>query len=166
MAGAAASHIDGLTERQRLAVRLLAQGKTIRETARTLGVSEKTIWSYRQKPVVQQAIYQYQTQAIEEGGGQSITSVPQAMATLQEILRDPAARDSDRIAASRAILSSAATFGERQLMERKLRDLEAALSSFAEGVTQVVTTAATPVEEPPEPLDPLLASADPEDYDE
>lgn len=158
MAPNTVSSIDGLTERQRIAVRLLAQGKTIREVSRNLNVSEKTIWNYRRKPVVQQAIYQLQSQMLAEGGGQSVVSIPTAMQCLQKIVNDTNARDSDRIAASKAILSSATSFGERQILERKLRDLEEALRNFSH-----VETAASA---DPEPLDPLLPSADPEDYDE
>lgn len=157
MARYTVSPIDGLTDRQRLAVRLLAQGRTIREVSRALNVSEKTIWNYRQQPAVQKAIVQQQTQLIEEGGGQSVTSIPQAMTCLQEIINDPNARDSDRIAASRAVLSAANSFGERQLLERKLRDLEEALRTFS---TEEATVSAVV-----EPLDPLLPSAAPEDGD-
>lgn len=158
MARYAVSPVDGLTDRQRLAVRLLAQGRTIREVARSLNVSEKTIWNYRQQPAVQKAIVQQQTQLIEEGGGQSVTSIPQAMTCLQQILNDPEARDSDRIAASKAILGAANSFGERQLLERKLRDLEEALRSYGTEDATVITTV--------EALDPLLPSANPEDGDE
>lgn len=158
MARYAVSPVDGLTDRQRLAVRLLAQGRTIREVARNLNVSEKTIWNYRRQPAVQKAIVQHQTQLIEEGGGQSVTSIPQAMTCLQAIVNDPDARDADRIAASKAILSAANSFGERQLLERKLRDLEEALRSYGTDEATVVTAI--------EALDPLLPSAAPEDGDE
>lgn len=157
----AASPIDGLNERQRLAVHLLAQGKTIRDVARSLNVSEKTIYNYRQKPEIQTAIFFVQTEMINEGGGRSITSIPEAMSCLKTIVTDPEARDADKIAASKALISSANTFAERRMLERQIADLEATLRSLLKG------EAATPTSAPPEPeiLDPLLASASPEDYD-
>lgn len=152
-----ASPIDGLTERQRIAVHLLAQGKTIRETARSLGVSEKTIWCYRQKPVVQNAIYFLQTEMLNEGGGRSITSIPEAMTCLKTIVASPDARDADKIAASKALINSANTFAERRMLERQIADLEATLRNLIKGSADSPTPA-------DEPLDPLLASADPADY--
>lgn len=151
--------IDGLTERQRLAVHLLAQGKTIRETARQLGVSEKTVWSYRQRPAVQNAIYFLQTEMMNEGGGRSLTAIPEAMTCLKAIVADPEARDADKIAASKALISSANSFAERRILERQIADLEATLRSLISGREAQPTTE-------DEPLDPLLASANPEDYDQ
>lgn len=152
----AASPIDGLNERQRIAVHLLAQGKTVRETARQLGVSEKTIWSYRQKPQVQNAIYFLQTEMLNEGGGRSITSIPEAMTCLKAIVVDPEARDADKIAASKALINSANSFAERRILERQIADLEATLRNLIQGADDELR--------PAEPLDPLLASADPRDY--
>ncbi len=152
--------IDGLTERQRLAVHLLAQGKTIRETARQLGVSERTIWCYRQRPAVQNAIYFVQTEMINEGGGRSLTSIPEAMRCLKEIVADPEARDADKIAASRALINSANSFAERRILERQIADLESTLRNLLGGKS-------TPESAAPEvPLDPLLASAAPDDGDD
>ena len=51
---------DGLNERQRIAANYLARGTTIRETARKIGVSEKSVYSWRQRTAVQQAIARIQ----------------------------------------------------------------------------------------------------------
>lgn len=152
------SDIDGMTERQRLAAGYLASGKTNREVARLLGVSERTIWGYRKRPAVQRAILAAQNDIMELSGAQNLTLIPDAIQCLRDIINDPEARDSDKIAASRALMSGANSFSERRLLERQLADLERALQrhNAAEG--------ATPIEE--EPLDPLLPSADPADYED
>ena len=65
-----------LKERERAAAMFLAQGKTVRETARLLSVSEKTIWNYRQKPAVQQMIRITQEEFADMGGGLRCASSP------------------------------------------------------------------------------------------
>lgn len=132
-----------------MAVQLLAQGHTIREVARTLGVSEKTIYNYRQNPIVQRHIYIAQQDMVAQSGGRNLSTVPDAVRTLTEIANDPQARHADRIAASRALISSANAFSERRILERQLADLEAALRRFTSPET--VTSA--------EPLDLLMPSA-------
>jgi len=158
MPGPKRSYIDGLRERERLAVDLLARGKTIREVARSLDVSERTIWNYRRKPEVQRAIFSLQQELMAQSGGQSLSMVPQALETLTEIMNDPNARHSDRIAASRTLINGAQGFSERKILERQLADLE----------RQLLATLATRADDPiPESdLDPLLPSADPEDYED
>jgi transposase-like protein len=161
MPGQIVNAIDGLTERQRLAVHYLSQGKTIREVSRLLGVSEKTIYLYRQKPAVQRAILYAQQDMMEMSAARNITTVPDAIQTLTDIVNDPEARDSDRIAASRALISGANALAERRILERQLGDLEAALLRFT-------SPAGAPSAAPPAegPLDPLLPSANPADYDD
>lgn len=123
------SFIDGLLERERLAVDQLARGKTIREVARILGVSERTIWNYRNKPRVQRAIFNLQQELMAESGGHSIDTTAEAVQTLKQIINNPQSRDADRIAASRALLSNATSFAERKILERQLADLEKQLLS-------------------------------------
>ena len=90
---------------------------------------------------------------MSESGGQSLNVVPQAIATLTEIMENPEARDSDRIAASRALINGAQGFSERKIIERQLADLERQLLS-----TMAMESARSAA--PPEgDLDPLLASA-------
>ncbi|NBT51246.1 MAG: helix-turn-helix domain-containing protein [Marivivens sp.] len=124
MPGKLPSEIDGLRERERLAVDLLARGKTCREVARTLNISERTLYSWRKRPAVQRAIYALQQELLDAGGGQGITVVPMAVATLTEIMNDPEAKAADRIAASRTLLTGAQAFQERKLLERTISDLE------------------------------------------
>lgn len=147
--------IDGLTERQRLAVDLLARGKTCREVARSLNITERTLYAWRRKPVVQRAIYATQQELMDSGGGQGITVVPQAVATLAEIMNDPEARAADRIAASRALISGASAYQERKLLERTIADLESQIYGL---------TARRSPEVEAEPVDlDLLPSANPEE---
>jgi len=147
---------DGLTPRQRLAVDLLAKGHTCRHVARELGVTERTIHTYRKKPAVMRAVLRAQEDYMSEGGGRGVSSVPEAVQTLTDIMNDPQARDSDRIAASRALMNGAAAYQERKVLERKLRDLETLLVELT-GSTPEYEEDTTPVTF--DDLDPLLPSA-------
>jgi transposase-like protein len=121
------SMIDGLRERERIAADLLAQGKTCREVAQTLGIAEKTLYNWRKKPHVQRAIYTRQQELIDGSEARGLAELPAAIATLTSIMKDPNARASDRIAASRALLNGATAYQERKLLERTISDLEAQL---------------------------------------
>ena len=115
--------VEVLAERKRQAGVLLAQGKTVREVAKRLCVSEKTIWNYRQKPEVQAVIRETQIEYADMGGGLAMTIIPDAIATLQHIMTDPDARDSDKINAARTLMSGSVAFQERKLLEREIRDI-------------------------------------------
>jgi len=117
--------IDGLREQERMAVALLARGKNNRETATELGIAERTLYTWRQKPVVQRAIFLRQQQIISDNESQTIELLPEAIDTLKAIMRDPLARSSDRIAASRALINGAGRYQETQMLNRKLANLEA-----------------------------------------
>ena len=108
-----------------MAVALLAQGKTNRATATELGISERALYNWRQKPVVQRAIFLRQQQIISDNESQTIELLPEAINTLKAIMQDPLARRSDRIAASRALINGAARYQETQMLNRKLANLEA-----------------------------------------
>ena len=60
-----ASMIDGLRENERMAAELLARGKSCREVSRALGISERALYNWRKKPVVQRAIYALQQELID-----------------------------------------------------------------------------------------------------
>jgi hypothetical protein len=117
--------IDGLREQERMAVALLARGKNNRETATELGIAERTLYNWRQKPTVQRAIFLRQQQIISDNESKTIELLPEAIATLKAIMRDPLARPSDRIAASRALINGAGRYQETQMLNRKLANLEA-----------------------------------------
>jgi transposase-like protein len=128
-----------LEERQRQAGILLAQGKTVREVARRLQVSEKTVWNYRQKPAVQKIIQETQIEFSDMGGGLAMTVIPDAISVLQEILNDPESRAADRIAAAKTLMAGSAAFQERKLLERQINDLERQLAPTMEMETVVDT---------------------------
>jgi transposase-like protein len=154
-----ASFIDGLRENERMAAELLARGKTCREVARALGISERALYNWRKRPAVQRAVYALQQELIDTSESKGLALMPEAITTLTEIMNDPSARAADRIAASRALLNGAAAYQERKMLERTVSDLEAQIY----GLLQV------PGVEVPESEDDLaddldlLKSADPED---
>lgn len=151
------SIIDGLREQERLAADLLARGKTCREVARALGVSERALYNWRKRPAVQRAIYNMQQELIDSSESRNVALMPEAIATLTEIMSDTNARASDRIAASRALLNGAAAYQERKLLERTVADLENQIYGLMQLPTE---SAAEPA--PISDID-LLKSADPED---
>ena len=150
---------DGLNERQRIAANYLARGTTIRETARKIGVSEKSVYSWRQRPAVQQAIARIQQELLSETGGMNISTIPDAIKLLDSIINDTEARNTDRIAAARTLMSGAQAYQERKILERQINDLERQLLRFT--ATQNAATNATPIDpiDPPEDDELLLDAA-------
>ena len=142
---------DGLNERQRIAANYLARGTTIRETARKIGVSEKSVYLWRQRVAVQQAIARIQQELLSETGGMNISTIPDAIKLLDSIINDPEARNTDRIAAARTLMSGAQAYQERKILERQINDLERQLLRFT--ATQNAATNATPID----PIDPIEA---------
>ena len=148
---------DGLNERQRIAANYLARGTTIRETARKIGVSEKSIYLWRQRVAVQQAIARIQQELLSETGGMNISTIPDAIKLLDSIINDTEARNTDRIAAARTLMSGAQAYQERKILERQINDLERQLLRFT--ATQNAATNATPID-PTEDDELLLDAAD------
>ena len=151
-----ASFIDGLRENERMAAELLARGKTCREVARALGISERALYNWRKRPAVQRAVYALQQELIDVSESKGLALMPGAIATLKEIMGDPNARASDRIAASRALLNGAAAYQERKLLERTVSDLESQIY----GLMQIP---AETLEDPEDDGTELLPSANFED---
>lgn len=118
---------DGLHEIERIVVEMLAAGNTVRATAIKAGVSEKTVWVYRQKKHIQEAIYARQTEMFDGTGGQGLSLLPEVVTTLRDIVNDPETRASDKIQASRVLISSANEYQQRRVLERQIRDLETRL---------------------------------------
>jgi hypothetical protein len=156
MPARSASFIDGLRENERMAAELLARGKTCREVARALGISERALYNWRKRPAVQRAVYALQQELIDVSESKGLALMPDAIATLTEIMGDPNARASDRIAASRALLNGAAAYQERKLLERTVSDLESQIY----GLMQIP---AETVDDTEDDGTELLPSANPED---
>lgn len=140
-----------------MAAELLARGKNCREVSRALGISERALYNWRKKPVVQRAIYTLQQELIDTSESRGLALMPEAISTLTEIMNDPNARASDRIAASRALLNGAAAYQERKMLERTVSDLEHQMYGLLQIPSEEVKE--SPEDEYPE----LLRSADPED---
>ena len=139
---------DGLNERERIVVNMLAAGNTIRATAIKAGITERTVYAMRQKKHIQDAIYAHQVEMFDGSGSQGLSLLPEVVGTLRDIVNDPEARASDRIQASRALISSANEYQGRRILERKIRDLERQLF----GATHI----------DPEPGDGAIAYTPPE----
>lgn len=153
---------DGLTPRQRLAVDLIARGLTVRQVARELNVTERTIHAYRKKPTVMRAVLRAQDDMMATAGSRGISTVPEAVETLTAIMNDETARDADRIAASKALMSGANAYAERKILERQLRDLENLLREVTHTDDTTFATDYDLGEDDYSDLDPLLPSANPE----
>ena len=132
-------------------------GESVTQIARDTGITTQTLYNWRKRPAVQRAIYNMQQELIDSSESRNLALMPEAIATLTEIMADTNARASDRIAASRALLNGAAAYQERKLLERTVSDLENQIY----GLMQLPTESASD----PAPISDidLLKSADPED---
>lgn len=159
------SYIDGLNERERIVVDLLARGYTLRKVASMTGLTERTIYNYRKKPHVQRAVFSLQQELMGQASGQAINVVPDAVDVLTAIMNDPNARASDRIAASKALMNGATQYTERKILERQLTDLEEQLRQTLQLTINPKQSANLPEEDPLAGEELLPSAAIPEDGD-
>ena len=84
-----------------------------------------------------------QREMFAETDAQGLVLLPSAIMTLTEIMNDPEARASDRIAASRALIHNTTQYHERLSLQRQIQDLEkAVLGTASDGL--VLESAADP----------------------
>lgn len=130
MVKALASPIDGLTEKERAVVTLLASGMNCRNVAIEVGVTEKTIYNYRKKPHVQAAIIEAQKNLVDSADDRNVAELPDIIEELSLIVKSNTSSAQDKIAASRVLLSSAKEYQIRKALERKISDLEAMIAEL------------------------------------
>lgn len=161
------AYIDGLTERERVVVDLLARGNTLRKIATMTGLCERSIYNYRKRPRVQRAVFALQQELLGQSAGAAISKTSDAVAVLELIMNDPDARASDRIAASKALMNGASQYTERKILERQLSDLEAQLTQTLNlRMPSASPEAAEAAEADRQAIEGLMPSASPEDGDE
>lgn len=116
----------------------LAEGKPSTEAARLAGVSERTVWNYKQDPEVQRYIYSLQCAKQEESGGQTNTLLPDIVTVLKEIVTGTRigadgeefivlSSNFDKIQAAKVLLQANTEYQYRLTLERKISELETRL---------------------------------------
>jgi transcriptional regulator with XRE-family HTH domain len=150
--------VTELSPRQMLAVGYFARGASGKEVASALGVSQATICAYRRNSQFNEAIHEEQQALFEQVGGKTLSTVLEAIRTLKDIMGDPAARDSDRIAAARAIITSTSTFSENRKVEAQLNSIETLFKTYL-GEAEAIA----PEDEDPQLLDAEVYALPPGD---
>jgi len=110
-------------------VATIAAGGRVEDAARAAGVSESTAWRRLSDPEVAAAIADARATIARDVLTRAAAHALAAVDTLAAIMRDADAPESARIAAARAILTTAGTYGQAAETAARLEALEAALSA-------------------------------------
>lgn len=114
-----------MAERWEELAALIAAGHTMVGAAKALGVSEQTAFGDRRK--AGEAFYgrvsELRTEKIRQATGLLAESVEDAITSLRTLSKD-AARDSDKIAACKALLANLMPMSENLELRQRLHDLE------------------------------------------
>ena len=131
-----------LTAKQQQGLLLLAEGLSCGEVAARLKLSPQTIYNWRSSDAkFRRELDLLQRDQYEAGLRALRSSVYQAATLLSQVMSDPAARDSDRIAAARTVLQfggAAATLADPSSDEAPDEMFEA----VAEEIAQLVKAGA------------------------
>lgn len=127
-----------LSEQQRIMVDHLIEGVPLKEIAKTVGVTTKTLWIWRQIPLVKHFILEGLADKHDVSGGQGTSMLPAVMERMKEIatspLTDPRCSNADRIAAAKVIIAGAGDYQNRKILERQLNMLETRLARMSSAV--------------------------------
>jgi len=100
----------------------LAGGRTIRDAARTSGVSEATVYRRLEDPAFRQRVAEARGKLVDNALGQLADASTQAVATLRALLA--AEGESVRLGSARAILELGNKLRESVELEARIADLE------------------------------------------
>lgn len=159
--------VPGLTVTQSIVFHAIANGHTFREAAIRAGVTERTVYIYRKKPIFQELLRQRLLESADISGAESASSLPTIVSELKTILTSARSSAADKIAASKVLMQSTTEYQARQVLEARILDLEQRLTRFARasGRNRTPIPGVTGANAPG--ALPSLASAAPEDdYDD
>jgi hypothetical protein len=109
-----------------LAVAALLQSDSIAAAAETLGVSTRSLQRWRKDPAFAAALLEQQTEIFLTVSNACRALAMDATKTLGTILRDVTAPAPSRVRASMAILALLTRVHDREVVEARIRKLEAA----------------------------------------
>ena len=96
-----------MTPSKERAIRALLTSKTKREAAEKARITEKTLWNYFQDEEFTAKYKAACRDLVQDASRQAKQALSPALVALQNILEDPEANDSSKIAASRALIDAA-----------------------------------------------------------
>lgn len=109
-------------DRENLA-ELVALGSTIRDAAETLGIPEQAAYKITSKPDFKPLVYSIRTERTEGLSAQALGAAEESITQLRAIA-SAAEKDSDRIAACKAILAQVLPLAENTELRRRLDEIE------------------------------------------
>ena len=110
---------------ERIAQAMFEHG-SVQKAAAALGMSEVTVWRWKQKPEFQQAHSEVRREALSRSGGRLLHGSGAAAATLLKLMLDPSAPAAVRVRAAEGVLEHAEKTFELEEVDVRLKRLEQA----------------------------------------
>lgn len=120
-------HGEKQTRKQELAILALLTEKTLKDAAKSAGISEATLWRWMQQPEFDEKYKDAKRQSITQATARLRQTMLTAVDTLEEIAKDKKAQAMARVVACKTILESAMKAHELEDVQERLETLEASL---------------------------------------
>ena len=110
---------------ERIAQAMFEHG-SVQKAAAALGMSEVTVWRWKQKPEFQQAHSEVRREALSRASGRLLHGSGAAAATLLKLMLDPSAPAAVRVRAAEGVLEHAENTFELEEVDVRVKRLEQA----------------------------------------
>lgn len=107
------------------AIAALLTSTTIAEAAKAIGISEQTLWRWKQEPEFKKQYRQVKMQVVTQATTQLQSATGKAVKTLKDIMEDEKTPANARVTAARAIL-------EYSYKGTEMQDMQTAMEEMAE----------------------------------
>ena len=86
---------------------LLAEGVSVLDVAKKVGVRRETVWRWSQQPEFKAQLTVYREQALRDAQAVLGEVVKEALGALRRVMADPTAKDADVVKAAKIVLDKA-----------------------------------------------------------
>ena len=124
---------DGFSSKQRLALRLLLESKTLKEVACGARVSDKTLYRWLRQPAFRDALRRLQDEATGQVMRRLLDLAGVACGTLEAVMGDALASSSARVSAARSVLEAVLRFAELSALAERIARIEELIGGGDEG---------------------------------
>ena len=124
---------DRFSSKQRLALRLLLEAKTLKEVARGAGVSDKTLYRWLRQPAFCGELHRLHDAATGQVMRRLLDLASGACGTLEAVMSDDLASGSARVSAARGVLEAVLRFAELSALAERIARIEELIGGGDEG---------------------------------